>query len=278
MKRKHNKISGSESSKGYSELHPDNFYRKRPPDFKKLALLYPSSFGKLYRTSSHQLDFEDDATLRVLTETLLREDFSVNVTLRGDRLCPPVPNRLDYLCYINDLFKIGAAFLAPVPHHIIDIGVGSACIYPILGVQNFGWRFTGVDIDSSSLSSCEDIVNSNRCLRSSVTIIKSKDSINFQNYIFDEVVSSIITSPISVLEPLPLSRLTLHLWNGPIRNAFMAMGDDFADILKLKTDVFVQKFNKEVVDESDISRKPLISATICNPPFYDDEEDVSESY
>lgn len=54
-------------------------------------------------TVKNSIDFRDPAALRTLTEVLLKHDFQLHVPLREDRLCPPVPNRLNYVLWLQDL-------------------------------------------------------------------------------------------------------------------------------------------------------------------------------
>lgn len=62
------------------------------------------------------------------------------------QLCPTVPNRANYIHWIEDLLA-----LAPAPWHSsgahqvagIDIGTGANCIYPLLGAAMHGWSFVG---------------------------------------------------------------------------------------------------------------------------------------
>ena len=44
----------------------------------------------------------------------------------------------------------------------LDVGIGASCIYPLIGVTEYGWRFIGSDIDPKSISSAKNIINSNQ--------------------------------------------------------------------------------------------------------------------
>jgi hypothetical protein len=73
----------------------------RDVDFTALALQYPD-FAKRLKTNK-QLDFSDPESVRQLTKALLRRDFNLSIELPEDRLCPPVPNRFNYVLWIQDL-------------------------------------------------------------------------------------------------------------------------------------------------------------------------------
>lgn len=100
---------------------------------------------------------------RSVTEVMMLEDFSVRIQLKDNRLCPPLPNRLNYLCWLREIISPEADL--QLPHHsthVLDIGVGASCIYPLLGHRLFGWKFTGSDIDIESLSWSKGIIDSNQ--------------------------------------------------------------------------------------------------------------------
>ena len=73
----------------------------RDVDFTALALQYPD-FAKRLKTNK-QLDFSDPESVRQLTKALLRRDFNLSIELPEDRLCPPIPNRFNYVLWIQDL-------------------------------------------------------------------------------------------------------------------------------------------------------------------------------
>ena len=62
-----------------------------------------------------------------------------------ENLCPPIPGRLDYIHHLADLLS------SEEPIKILDIGTGATCIYPLLGVASFDWKFVATDIDLDSL-------------------------------------------------------------------------------------------------------------------------------
>ncbi|KAL8823809.1 MAG: hypothetical protein Q9170_008315, partial [Blastenia crenularia] len=73
----------------------------RDVDFATLALQDPD-FNKFLKPNA-QLDFSNPQAVKQLTKSLLRRDFGVQIELPDDRLCPPVPNRFNYILWIQDL-------------------------------------------------------------------------------------------------------------------------------------------------------------------------------
>ncbi|MCJ1439283.1 hypothetical protein MMC27_008675 [Xylographa pallens] len=70
-------------------------------DFSALALQDPD-FNK-YLKSNGQLDFSNPEAVKQLTQSLLKRDFGLVVDLPDNRLCPPVPNRFNYILWLQDL-------------------------------------------------------------------------------------------------------------------------------------------------------------------------------
>ncbi|KAG8731762.1 hypothetical protein FRC11_002460, partial [Ceratobasidium sp. 423] len=151
-------------------------------DFGKLAEAFPPLKPFLFKNVSggYSLNFKDDAANRTLTRALLNRDFGLNVTLLEDRLCPPVPNRLNYVLWISELVKV----LSPEEPIVgVDIGTGSTAIYPLLACSiHKTWRFiaagefssnylhldrldTAIDIDSRSLAAAQANIEQNPDVR-----------------------------------------------------------------------------------------------------------------
>ncbi|ORY00924.1 hypothetical protein K493DRAFT_278395 [Basidiobolus meristosporus CBS 931.73] len=62
-----------------------------------------------------------------------------------------IPNRLNYLLWIDDLLQSTKMDQEVVRG--IDIGVGASCVYPLLGCRlNRNWHFLGTEIDPRSFS------------------------------------------------------------------------------------------------------------------------------
>ena len=57
-----------------------------------------------------------------------------------------------------------------------DIGVGANCIYPILGISEYGWSFVGSDISQEAIHSAEQIVSNNEILKGAVHLRLQENS------------------------------------------------------------------------------------------------------
>ena len=130
------------------------------------------------RTVRHRLDWTDESTLRCLSKAILLNDFSVDVDLPADRLCPPIPNRLEYIDWIAKLIHASKQIDStennlthPNGVHVLDIGVGASCIYPLIGVSKYGWHFTGSDIDKSSLECANTNVIKNQKVSKNISLV-----------------------------------------------------------------------------------------------------------
>lgn len=62
------------------------------------------------------------------------------------QLCPTVPNRSNYIHWIEDLLASDIIEKNKVDGDTVkgfDIGTGANCIYPLLGASLLGWSFVG---------------------------------------------------------------------------------------------------------------------------------------
>ncbi|BCR94884.1 DUF890 domain protein [Aspergillus luchuensis] len=152
-----------------------NIY-KDEVDFTALALQSPE-FAK-YLKANGQLDFSDPDAVRQLTKSLLQRDFELKVEIPENRLCPPVPNRLNYILWLQDLLDTtGDEYrdnYDPDREVIgLDIGTGCCSIYPLLGCSmRPHWRFVATDIDNDNIRTSRDTVSANK-LDSRIEIIQT---------------------------------------------------------------------------------------------------------
>ena len=62
------------------------------------------------------------------------------------QLCPTVPNRSNYIHWIEDLLSSDIVAKSRGNGDKVrgfDIGTGANCIYPLLGASLLGWSFVG---------------------------------------------------------------------------------------------------------------------------------------
>jgi len=173
-----------------SVYHPRSRYARAAPDFQRLARL-DAAFAREVTfdpAGRVRVDWKSPAGLRALTAALLRHDFGLEVELPADRLCPSVPNRLDYLCHVCDLLEEfrgpeGGGGGAAAAATGLDIGVGASCVYPLLGHRAFGWRWFGSEVDAASLAAAQANARRND-LADAVKLVRVEPSLALQRSLF----------------------------------------------------------------------------------------------
>jgi 23S rRNA (adenine1618-N6)-methyltransferase len=141
-----------------TELHPRNRHRGFY-DFKLLIkhcsrlaqFVAPNEYG------NESIDFANPMAVKTLNKALLKTYYNIEWDLPAPFLCPPIPNRADYIHTIADILQ-GAK---GKQISILDIGVGANCIYPLIGHREYGWRFVGTDINPQAISIAKGIVAQN---------------------------------------------------------------------------------------------------------------------
>ena len=119
------------------------------------------------------VDFANPVAVKLLNQGLLSHYYGIkNWDFPEDNLVPPIPGRADYLHYMADLLGQSNFGEIPTGEKItgLDVGVGANCIYPIIGVTEYGWNFIGSDIDEKSVDSAKKIVQSNENLNGKIDI------------------------------------------------------------------------------------------------------------
>ncbi|CAG7960005.1 unnamed protein product [Penicillium salamii] len=148
--------------------------------YVKLSVVYSMLLIRIVTSlkPNKQLDFTDPAAVRQLTTTLLQQDFQLKVKIPEDRLCPPVPNRLNYIIWIQDLIDStteGSNEGYDREREVVGLDIGTGCIgiYPLLGCTTRpGWKFVATDIDPGNIHTARENVALNE-LESRIRIIES---------------------------------------------------------------------------------------------------------
>ncbi|EDQ99122.1 uncharacterized protein LACBIDRAFT_256459 [Laccaria bicolor S238N-H82] len=146
-------------------MHPRNPYRN-PPDFYQLAADYPPLLKQKLKgiifLVSRLLNLKSCHSYRQLTQAILHRDFGLSISLPKHRLCPPVPNRLNYVLWIQDIMH-AHRHLQSSPSHIIrgiDVGTGASAIYPLLACKlEPTWEFVATEIDETSHTYAKSNIN-----------------------------------------------------------------------------------------------------------------------
>jgi len=256
--------------------HPLNPYRDNPPDYKALAQQCPDGLGKfLSHDGSGVINFTDARAVAELNKALLQVDMGLFVEFHEKRLCPPVPNRLNYLCWLAELLQLrgvdekqestGAARAA----HVLDIGVGASCIYPLLGAHMYGWTVSGVEIDEESLACARRNVAANPSVSPRIRLVHVPHSADAMQKLIVKVFSQCAENSHHRTaskcggseESGPAERLSSEVHKrfdragvpkelGPLAHALRALG---------------------------LSENPKISAVLTNPPFYSEDEIIERN-
>ncbi len=158
-------------------LHPRNRHHSRY-DLAMLCQVNPElrQFLTLTPAGEQSVDFANPLAVKALNKALLAHFYAVaNWDIPDGFLCPPVPGRADYIHHLADLLAEASGTI-PANASILDIGVGANCIYPLIGVHEYGWRFTGSETSSQALSSAQAIISSNPGLNRAIRLRRQKES------------------------------------------------------------------------------------------------------
>lgn len=162
------------------ELHPRNRHVGQY-DFNQLQKSYPAlkSFMTANYNGQPSIDFANPEAVKALNAALLKEFYQVEEwNIPEGYLCPPIPGRADYIQHIADILSVSRGMQVPQGEEIkiLDIGTGANCIYPIIGHQQYGWKFVGTDIDPVALESAQKIIDANPALAAGVELRQQRDS------------------------------------------------------------------------------------------------------
>ncbi|XP_042892976.1 RNA N6-adenosine-methyltransferase mettl16-like isoform X2 [Penaeus japonicus] len=236
-------------------MHPRNPYRT-PPSFKKLATQYPE-----FRThctydlsGKVRLDFKNCDALRALTTCLLDQDFGLKVDIPDGRLVPTLPLRLNYLLWIEDLMALTARIDHKCTRIGVDIGTGSACIYPLLAAKQFGWSMLCTEADEVNYASAVNNVKKND-MQDEIFIRKVQENTIFKHILDDKTNLSEIAA--------------LQAKEASVEEESLEKPQGSQDSPR-KAEMELGKNEKKDMESSNYT----FDFTMCNPPFFSSEDDT----
>ena len=191
MKELENEIP--ERSKIKANLHPRNKNReeydlmellKEVPELKKY--IKPNKYGE------DSIRFSDPSAVKLLNKALLSNYYGIkNWNFPDTNLCPPIPGRADYIHYMSDLLGKNIDITC------LDIGVGSNCIYPILGISEYQWNFIASEVNADAIACAKEIIKVNPTLKGKVKFRLQKD----ENKIFKGIIKPKDKIDVSICNP-----------------------------------------------------------------------------
>jgi len=148
-----------------SKLHPRNQH-KNGYDFNLLTTEHPALQPFVITTpaGTQSIDFSDNKAVKTLNQALLKAHYNVDFwDIPEHNLCPPIPGRVDYIHYLADLLSDDNQQNIPLGKQIkvLDIGTGANLVYPLTGMHEYKWHFTGTDIDAASIKIAKQIAQFN---------------------------------------------------------------------------------------------------------------------
>lgn len=165
-------MSSVKNQQEKTRLHFRNKNRERY-DLSALTSSTPEliNYVKPNKLGGDSIDFSNPVAVKLLNKALLNHYYGIkNWEFPDENLCPPIPGRADYIHHIADLLSENNFGAIPVGNKItcFDIGLGASCIYPIIGVAEYGWNFIGSDIDPKSIASAQKIIKANASLKDKI--------------------------------------------------------------------------------------------------------------
>jgi len=161
-------------AKGKSRLHPRNKHSGRY-DLGKLAEAVPELKAHITLSvrKEETIDFSNPIAVKLLNAALLKTHYKVEGwDIPEGYLCPPIPGRADYIHYMADVLAASNYGQLPEGSSVkcLDIGVGANCVYPIIGINTYGWSFIGSDIDPASVASAQKTMDNNPWLKEKLVV------------------------------------------------------------------------------------------------------------
>jgi 23S rRNA (adenine1618-N6)-methyltransferase len=142
-----------------SGLHPKNAH-KSGYDFNELVKTHTAlkNFIVKNKFGNDSVDFSNPEAVKALNTALLKHSYNIAYwDIPAGYLCPPIPGRADYIHHVEDLLPKNIGKI-----HMLDIGVGANCIYPLIAHKVYNWICTGTDTDATALLNAQTIIDKNK--------------------------------------------------------------------------------------------------------------------
>lgn len=195
------KMSVDKKQKEKSRLHPRNKNKLRY-DISALTIAVPELREHVIpnKQGDKSINFANPTAVKLLNSALLKHYYGIEDWVFPDEnLCPPIPGRADYIHHIADLLS-GSNF-GRIPQGpkvtCLDVGTGASCIYPILGVTEYNWKFIGSEINEDSIAAAQHIIASNSTLKDQITIRLQKNP----THIFKDVLTKDTKIDLTICNP-----------------------------------------------------------------------------
>ncbi len=159
-------------------------------DFEKLISTSTTlkEFIAINKYGNESIDFSNPKAVKALNQALLKTHYNIDYwDIPEGFLCPPIPGRAEYIHHIADvLSEVYGEIPTEKKIKILDIGTGANLIYPIIGINEYGWQFVGSEIDSQAIKWADKIVQSNPSLKDLVELRMQSSKRNvFKNLIHE---------------------------------------------------------------------------------------------
>lgn len=160
------------------------------PELKPFIILAPNGHDTI--------DFSDPAAVRALNKAILMSDYQLDYwSIPEGKLVPAIPGRWLYIEKLKALFEKENTSKKNSKKHILDIGVGANCIYPLLAHKRYGWTCVGSDIEQISLDNAASILKKNGIYKESIQLKIQKNSSSIFHSIIesDDYYDAVICNP-----------------------------------------------------------------------------------
>lgn len=165
---------------------------KTSPELAQYIIITPAK--------SKSIDFSNPRAVKALNRAILQHYYGIGYwDFPDNNLCPAIPGRAEYIHLVSDLLAKDNAGQVPKGKGIkcLDIGTGAGCVYPIIGVTEYGWSFIGSEVDKASIQSAEKIAVDNPSLVQNIGFRHQ----THPNHIFHKIIRNEDLFDITICNP-----------------------------------------------------------------------------